>query len=161
MMLLAAASGLDAQRPPGDQSPTATAIVGTWELMSRTVRRADGATVIDPVLGEKPTGRIIYDAGGAMMIQMMRASRKEAISTPTDPLAKPNPRVLLGYDAYFGRYTLDVKAGTVTHHVEGSLFPEDLGADWVRPFTLAGDTLTLRLTSADGLTRTLVFQRLR
>jgi hypothetical protein len=40
-------------------------------------------------------------------------------------------------------------------------FPEDLGSDWVRPFTLDGDTLTLRLTSADGLTRTLVFQRMR
>ena len=70
--------------------------------------------------------------------------------------------MILGYDSYFGRYTVDEKAGTVTHHVEGSLFPEDLGQDWVRPFTLEGDRLTLRLTSAtDGLTRTLVFQRMR
>ena len=128
--------------------------------MTRTVTRPDGSRIVDPVLGEKPTGRLIYDASGAMSLQMMRTARKDAISAPSGPGDKANPRVTLGYDSYFGRYTVDEKAGTVTHHVEGSLFPEDLGEDWVRPFTLQGDTLTLRLTSEDGLTRTLVFQRM-
>ena len=136
-------------------------VVGTWQLMTRTVTRADGSTIVDPVLGEKPTGRLIYDASGVMSLQMMRTGRKEAISSPADARDKTNPRAILGYDSYFGRYTVDEKAGTVTHHVEGSLFPEDLGEDWVRPFILKGDTLTLRLTSADGLTRTLIFHRLR
>jgi hypothetical protein len=57
-----------------------------------------------------------------------------------------------------------IASGWRHHHpitVEGSLFPEDLGNDWVRPFRLQGDTLTLRLTGEDGLTRTLVFQRMR
>ena len=150
---------LDAQAPA---APPATAasprIVGVWQLMTRTVTRADGTTVVDPVLGAKPSGRLVYDASGAMMLQMMRTGRKEAISSSD----RANPRVVLGYDSYFGRYTVDARAGTVTHHVEGSLFPEDLGEDWVRPFTLEGDKLTLRLTSTtDGLTRTLVFQRMR
>ena len=158
-----AAVALNAQTPaPRPASDAASRIVGTWQLMTRTVTRADGTTIVDPVLGEKPTGRLIYDAGGAMSLQMMRAGRKEPISSPVTAKDKTNPRVILGYDSYFGRYTVDEKAGTVTHHVEGSLFPEDLGEDWVRPFTLKGDTLTLRLTSpADGLTRTLVFQRRR
>lgn len=162
VMALAFTVGLDAQAPSTRPAATATSrIVGTWELVTRTVKRADGTTIVDPVLGEKPTGRLVYDASGAMMLQIMRAGRKEPISTPADPKAKSNPRVVLGYDSYFGRYTVDEKAGTVTHHVEGSLFPEDLGDDWVRPFTLDGDTLTLRVTSpADGLTRTLVFRRL-
>jgi len=148
-----------APRPPSDAAPR---VVGTWQLMSRTVTRADGTTIVDPVLGEKPTGRLIYDASGAMSLQMMRTGRKEAIASPANARDKTNPRAILGYDSYFGRYIVDEKAGTVTHHVEGSLFPEDLGEDWVRPFTLKGDTLTLRLTSAaDGLTRTLVFQRMR
>ena len=72
--------------------------------------------------------------------------------------------MVLGYDSYFGRYTVDERAGTITHHVEGSLFPEDLGKDFVRQFTLEGDTLTLKFTStADGseVTRTLVFKRSR
>ena len=137
------------------QTITPPRIVGTWQLMTRTVTRADGTKIVDPVLGDKPVGRLIYDATGAMSLQMMRVGRQAAISTP----ANANPRVTLGYDSYFGRYTVDEKAGTVTHHVEASLFPEDLGDNWVRPFTLEGDTLTLRLTGEDGLTRTLVFQR--
>ena len=136
---------------------TPARIVGTWELKTRTVTRADGTKIVDPVLGEKPAGRLIYDASGAMSLQMMRVGRKDAISTP----ANANPRITLGYDSYFGRYTVDEKAGTVTHHVEASLFPEDLGDDWVRPFKLEGDTLTLQLTGEDKLTRTLVFQRRR
>ena len=158
---LVVTAAFDLQTPaPAPPSGAAPRIVGTWQLMTRTMARG-GKPIVDPVLGEKPTGRLVYDASGAMMLQMMRAGRKDAISTPTAPSGQTNPRVVLGYDSYFGRYTVDEKAGTITHHVEGSLFPEDLGSDWVRPFTLAGDTLTLRLTSEDGLTRTLVFQRMR
>ena len=156
------AATFDLQTPaPRPANSAAQRIVGTWQLITRTVSRADGTVIVDPVLGEKPTGRLVYDTSGAMMLQMMRTGRKEAISTPASAGGKANSRVILGYDSYFGRYTVDEKAGTVTHHVEGSLFPEDLGDDWVRPFTLQGDTLTLRLTGEDGLTRALVFQRMR
>ena len=118
--------------------------------------------MVDPVLGAQPRGRLSYDANGAMSLQMMREGRKTAITTPADARDKANPRVILGYDSYFGTYTVDERAGTVTHHVEASLFPEDLGQNWVRPFKLEGDTLTLSFTSpADGVTRTLVFKRSR
>ena len=139
-------------------------LVGKWQLMTRTVTRSDGATVVDPVLGEKPLGRLHYDASGQMMLQMMRTGRATAITTPTVATKIANPRIALGYDAYFGKYQVDERAQTITHHVDGSLFPEDLGKDFVRPFTLDGDTLTLRFTSAaDGaeITRTLVFRRMR
>lgn len=153
---------LDLQAPaPRPATGAAQRIVGTWQLMTRTVSRADGTAIVDPVLGEKPIGRLVYDAGGAMSLQMMRSGRTNAITTPSAPRDKTNARVILGYDSYFGTYKVDEKAGTVTHHVDGSLFPEDLGSDWVRPFTLEGDTLTLRLTSEDGLTRALVFRRMR
>jgi hypothetical protein len=116
----------------------------------------------DPVLGEKPLGRLYYDATGVVMLQMMRLDRAAAIGKPSNPKDAANPRAILGYDAYFGRYAVDEHASTITHHVEGSLFPEDLGKDWVRPFTLDGDTLTLTFTSAADateVTRTLVFRR--
>jgi lipocalin-like protein len=137
-------------------------IVGAWNLEARTVTSSDGSAIDDPVLGHKPLGRLFYDASGVMMLQMMRQGRSTAMSTPTNPKDAANPRIVLGYDAYFGRYTVDERAGTVTHHVEGSLFPEDLGDDWVRPIRIQGDTLTLRFTStADGpaITRTLTFRR--
>lgn len=153
-----------AARPQGARpvSGVSQRIVGAWVLASRTVRRSDGTSLADPVLGDKPLGRLYYDATGVMMLQMMRMDRAAAIGKPANPKDAANPRAILGYDAYFGRYTIDERAGTLTHHVEGSLFPEDLGKDWVRPFTLEGDTLTLSFTSpTDGvaITRTLVFRR--
>jgi len=155
------------QAPPQGTRPAITQaarVVGAWQLVTRTVRRADGTVLVDPVLGEAPLGRLFYDASGAMMLQMMRIGRSTAISTPADAKNGSNPRAILGYDAYFGRYTVDDRAGTITHHVEGSLFPEDLGDDFVRPFTLEGDTLTLKFTSGAAgseVTRALVFRRSR
>ncbi len=145
-------------------SRTAQGLVGAWQLTTRTVRRADGTVLNDPVLGDRPLGRLYYDASGIMMLQMMRLGRTAAIGKPSNVSDQSNPRVVLGYDAYFGRYTIDERAATITHHVEGSLFPEDLGKDFVRGFSLDGDTLTLRFTSAANggeVTRTLVLARSR
>ena len=154
-----------AQARGGQTAPSVVQrLAGAWKLESRTVRRGDGAVVADAVLGEQPPGRLFYDPSGEMALQMMRVGRKAAIGLPADAKDKENPRVVLGYDAYFGRFTVDERVGTITHHVEGSLFPEDLGRDFVRGFTLDGDTLTLRFTSAaDGssITRTLIFRRAR
>lgn len=153
-----------AQTPETAARSAAQRLVGAWRLDTRTVRRADGRIVNDAVLGEKPAGRLIYDANGTVMLQMMRQGRAAAMTTPPNPRDAANQRVVLGYDAYFGAFTVDERAGTITHRVEGSLFPEDLGKDFVRFFTLEGDTLTLKFTSAaDGsdITRTLVFRRSR
>jgi hypothetical protein len=162
-IILAAAPLLQSE-PQRTAPPLGAAqrIVGAWRLETRTVRRADGTFVNDAVLGEKPLGRLHYDASGVMMLQMMRQGRASAITTPADARDAANARVVIGYDAYFGTYTVDERAGTVTHRVQGSLFPEDLGKDFVRPFTLDGDALTLEFTSAaDGATRRLVFRRSR
>jgi hypothetical protein len=147
----------------GQQASAAQRLVGGWRLETRTVTRADGSVVADAVLGSQPLGRLYYDASGGMTLQMMRRGRTAAIGVPTDPRDAANSRVVLGYDAYFGTYTVDERAGTITHRVEGSLFPEDLGKDFVRLLTLTDDTLTLKFTSTDGseITRTLMFRRMR
>ena len=138
-------------------------ILGSWELQSRTVTRDSGETIADPVLGAKPIGRLFYDASGHVALQMMRQGRPQAITEPANPEEAKNARVVLGYDAYFGTFTVDEPAGTVTHHVESSLFPEDLGKDFVRRFRVNGNTLELSFTSPPGpngaVTRTLVFRR--
>jgi len=38
-----------------------------------------------------------------------------------------NEQTILGYEAYFGTYTVDPKRGVVTHHLESALFPGDIG----------------------------------
>jgi hypothetical protein len=139
-------------------------MLGTWELRSRTVTNATGGVIADPVLGAQPIGRLYYDASGRMGLQMMRHGRAQALTTPDDAAQASNARVITGYDSYFGTFTVDEAAGTVTHHVEGSLFPEDLGKDFTRRFRVDGDAFELSFTSAapdGGITRTLVFHRAR
>ena len=138
-------------------------IVGAWQLESRTVRKANGEVLLDPVLGKQPIGRLFYDASGYMMLQMMRQERTQAVSVPSNQQDAANPRIVLGYDAYFGTFHVNEADGTITHHVEGSLFPEDLGKDFQRVFRIEGDTFTLSFTSTSPegfeVTRTLLFRR--
>ncbi|MCC7180472.1 MAG: lipocalin-like domain-containing protein [Acidobacteria bacterium] len=200
VLLLAAVGGAACSvSAPSTGAPRSTRsareqMIGSWELQTRTVRRASGEVVNDAVLGEAPIGRLFYDASGHMALQMMRQGRAQAIGEPASPEDAANARVRLGYDAYFGTFNVDTVAadgkgtagaadaavaavaadgadgadgvrGTVTHHVQGSLFPDDLGKEFTRYFRVKGDTLELSFTSraADGtdISRTLVFQRSR
>jgi hypothetical protein len=60
---------------------------------------------------------------------------------------------LAGYTAYFGTYTIDEAARTVTHHRTGNLNPGGLG-DFVRRYEfVTEDRLILRpLESTNALT---------
>jgi len=159
LLLFAAACG-----SPGDtahaQAAVRQRILGAWELESRTVQKANGETVIDPIMGQQPAGRLFYDASGHMALLLMRQGRTQ----PIDAADATNPRLALGYDAYFGTFRVNERDHTITHHVEGSLFPEDLGKDFQRALNVDGDTLTLSFTSpsTDGsVTRSLRFRRFR
>lgn len=60
-----------------------------------------------------------------------------------------------GYTAYFGTYTIDAKAGPVTHHLEGNLVPGRQGTDNVRWFEFQGDDRLLLIPVEDGKGRTI------
>jgi len=133
MVSLIAGLGAGAARGQSDTaSDTAKRFVGTWRLVSIT---ADGKT--DPDRGLHPTGLIHYDANGYMAAQIMpdRARPKFAGTQPTPDEAK---MAIIGYTAYFGTYTIDEKARTVTHHRTGSINPGNLG-DVVRRYEFASD----------------------
>ena len=65
----------------------------------------------------------MYDADGYMNVQIQPDRPRQAYSgTPT---AEQALEAIRGYTAYFGTYTIDENAQTVTHHREGKL---DAGA---------------------------------
>ena len=143
-------------------------LVGTWELVSRIDLTRAGERRLEPLLGDAPIALLYYDRSGHFAAQFMKRDRAAAGSSDADAPdagsgAPNNSRAQGGYDAYFGTYTVNEAQGTVTHHVQASIFPEDLGKDFVRPFTLDGDTLTLSFTSPSAggstITRTLTFRR--
>jgi hypothetical protein len=163
LILLVSGLGSLGHASPQSREGIRRQIIGAWRLESRSVRKASGEMLADPVLGKEPIGRLFYDASGNMMLQMMRQERAQAISVPSNPQDATKPRVVLGYDAYFGTFRVNEAAGTITHHVEGSLFPEDLGKDFQRFFRIEGDTFTLSFTSKSpegfDVIRTLRFRR--
>ena len=146
-------------------------LVGGWSLVSRVTTTSDGKVLSDPGLSTTPRGVLIYDRFGHVAAQLSRPGRTVAMLgdecreaehvTGTNDTAQ----TILGYDAYFGTYTVNAKEHVVTHHLESALFPGDIGKDIKREFEIAEDTLTIRFhtTLRDGtpVVRTLVWARMK
>ena len=127
--------------------------IGSWRLVS--IEGGNNPTN----RGSKPTGIIIYDAHGNMAAQI-QPDRQRPTYTGTPSVEQMAER-MRGYTAYFGTYTIDEKAGTVTHHRQGML---DAGAvDFVRKFELepGGNRITLTPVGSTGRPTHLTWERVR
>jgi hypothetical protein len=121
--------------PPGD---TAKRFIGTWQLISIT-----SVGQKDSNRGSHPTGLIYYDSTGHMAVQIM-PDRLRPKYAGTDPTPEEAKAAITGYTAYFGTYTINEEARTVTHHRMANINPGGLG-DFVRRYEFApGDRLILR-----------------
>jgi hypothetical protein len=156
---------------PDPLPPPATdlgaAILGIWRLTSREDYDAGGRRLIDPVLGAEPLGILCF-APKQFAAQFMNRSRGLDSWSQTAGMAGPaagvnNTGAVDGYDAYFGRYELDLAAGTIIVSLEGALSRGNIGMKATRDVRVAGDRLWIRLATnaADGtpITRTLTFER--
>ena len=105
--------------------------------------------------GDEPTGRIWYHANGQMSAMLYPPGREPL---PGGASAEQFRESMRGVVAYFGTYTIDVEAGTVTHHVAGASNPAGVGDDFVRWYRFEDGNLRLSLNpDFDG---TLLWQRL-
>ena len=118
------------------QSDVAKRFVGVWRYVGTQI---DGKP--RPNRGANPKGFIFYTESGAMAAQIAPdRENKMAGQEPTPDEAKA---ALADYVSYFGTYTVDEQAGTVTHHRQDSLQPGDTG-ELVRRYELIDDRLVLR-----------------
>ena len=128
-----------AYAPPAAGEP---ALVGSWRLVSYEEHAADGT--VTAVWGSAPQGRLMYDAGGRMAVQLIDPRRRPFASE--DRLGGTADEVRKAFEgcvAYFGSYRVDAKAGVVIHHVDGALLPNMIGTDQRRQLVLSGNRLTL------------------
>jgi len=135
----------------GQQAPkrnaTAEQLVGAWRLISVETKRPNGDTIY-PFYGKHPEGLLIYDGSGWMSVQIVSdpkpsvptVSSREAFSkaTPTEKVA-----AIDGFYGYYGTWSVDPSASTVTHHIRQSLYPGERGEDGVRRLLLVGNRLIL------------------
>ena len=106
----------------------------------------------------------MYDANGHMSAQIMRPDRPAFASG--DHL-KGTPMEIKsafeGFIAYYGVYEVNQEEGTVTHHVEGSSFPNWVGSAQRRFFEFSGNRLTLStppiLVGGQQVTGVLIWER--
>ncbi len=165
-VVLAAALQVVGSQPSaaGPQTPREL-LVGTWVLVSREDRAADGRLVPEPSLGSDPLGILVYDLTGHVAVQIMRRSRVAASVTPAPSwqAGSSNSGSADGYDAYLGTYQLDLQSQTVTHHLLGALLPGDVGKSLTRHFQVSATGLRLWFEteglSGQRVVRTLTWSR--
>lgn len=155
LLLLLGTGTLDAQ-PAADAQRQ---LVGNWRLVSFENFDEKGAARPSPFTG----GRIMYDAAGQMAAQLTHSNRKP-LSTPA--IEAERAVAYSGYLSYFGRYSIDTSAKTVTHHVEGSTNPNWVGTptNLVRSYAFSADGTRLMLSvknAAGRVTGTLTWERIR
>ena len=135
---------------------------GTWRLLECYGKWSDGR--ISHPYGQKPSGLLMYDGHGSFSGQIV-ASERPAFQS--DNLLKGTAEEIKsafeGYIAYYGTYEVDEKNGQMTHHVEGSLFPNWIGDVQTRNFQFEGERLRLNTLPIKGakadLTVTLLWER--
>jgi hypothetical protein len=114
-------------------------LIGRWRLVEYQAVSQD-QNVLHP-MGEDPIGVLDYSADGKVSVHIMRLAAD-------------------GYFAYYGDYTVDEDAATVTHHLEMSSDPALVGASNLRYVSLEGEGTGTRLVlsgpmSIDGKPRTI------
>jgi hypothetical protein len=154
---------------------TAEALVGAWDLSDWYMEF--GADRIHP-FGPDASGLLVYTDTGRVSVTLMEPRRPQLkdqvlagglrarlVAGETDPFADDEREMearwfwaASGYMAYSGRFTLD--GHEVVHHIDQSLYPEWIGTDLVRAFSLDGDDLDLT-GEAEGITQHLRWCRVR
>jgi hypothetical protein len=124
LLFLCVASALTAQ----SQDDPAKRLVGAWRLVS-----VEGTSPVFNFVFDHPHGIIVYDASGRMAIQQANlGDRKPFAKGPRAGTLEERAAAFDSYGAYYGTYTIDAKAGTITHHIEDGLNPALRGRDNVR-----------------------------
>ncbi len=117
-------------------SEIARRFFGAWRYVSSTIEGRPR-----PGRGAKPVGVIIYDPSGWMAVQIM--PDKPRLKAGAEPTPEEAQNALAGVVGYFGTYTIDEAASTVTHHRRASVQPGECG-DFVRGYEFTGNRLILR-----------------
>lgn len=128
-------------------------LLGAWKLITWEIPGSTG-TVTYP-LGPQAIGQLMYDATGRVSAQLMQPGQPRFVSDDwLQGQTEEKAAAWSGYFGYFGTFTIDIDAGAVIHHIEGSWFPNLIGTQQVRYYHFEGDDrLVLSADTAWGPVR--------
>ena len=114
-------------------------LIGSWTLVSVVVDQA--GKKIEP-FGSQPKGSIMFDPYGRFSLIITRSDLPARVSRKRQSgTAEETRAIIQGSIAYFDTYTVSDDDRTFIVHVEGSTFPNWVGADRKRIFSISGDEL--------------------
>ena len=124
-------------------------LVGAWRLVSFVTADVRG---VRPYWDDAATGLIVYTDDGYVAAQLYDARRPKLGKEweHADPMTART--LFAGLATYYGRYTVDAEASTVTHVVEGAMSPDWVGSRLVRSYRFLGPNRVELgvLTNAEG-----------
>ena len=125
---------------------TGKKLVGAWRLVS-----VEGTDATFHFAYDHPTGIITYDRSGWMAVQIdVKGARRPFVKGPAFGTGEEKMAAFDNYIAYYGTYTLDLKARTITHHLEDASPPNWRGRNNVRWFEFQGNDRLLLIPREDG-----------
>ena len=144
LMLLLTCVSLISAEPRQDD--VAQKLAGAWRLVS-----VEGTDPTFHFAFDHPTGVIIYDRSGWMSVQIdITGTRKPFVNGAAGGTDEEKIYAFNNYLAYYGTYTLDLKAQTVTHHLQDATTPNSRGVNNVRWFEFQGNDRLILIPREDG-----------
>ncbi len=133
-------------------------LIGFWTLVS--VKNEQGGKTTEP-LGPNPKGLFIFDRSGRYVVLQFRADLPKFASNRRDAgTPEENKAIVQGSSAHFGTYTVNEKEGSYAVRPEAATFPNWVGVDQKRFFSISGDELKIvNPTGSRGGTSTLILKR--
>lgn len=123
-------------------------IVGRWSLQSWVTRGESGT--LDHPFGESAEGSLVYTLGGWVSLHLAAADRpRQPVSLQgASGTATERAAAYSSYVAYCGNY--HVEGDIIVHRVTNSLYPNWLGIELRRVFSLSSNSLVLAMPTPEG-----------
>ena len=128
------------------QDEVANKLPGAWRLVS-----IEGNSPVRNVAYDHPTGIIMYDRSGWMSVQIaVQGHRKPFAKGMSAGTLEEKAAAFDSYFSYYGTYTVDLNAQTITHRIKDYSYPGVGGLNNVRWFEFQGSDRLVLIPAEDG-----------
>lgn len=133
-------------------------LIGHWTLVS--VKNEQGGKTTEP-FGPNPKGLFIFDRSGRYAVLQFASDLPKFASNNRDKgTPEENKAIVLGSSCHFGTYSVNEKEGSYSVHPEAGTFPNWVGIDQKRYFSVSKDELKITNPSGSvGGVATLILKR--
>ena len=132
--------------------------IGTWTLVKCIAIERD--SIISYPYGERPTGQILYDAKGNMMVEIINTDTKK-FNNPSPFKGTPD-EIIPAYNgliAYYGTYTILADSSLVIHTIKACSFPNWTGQNQKRRYQFENNRLILRTPPISSIQYELTWEK--